>query len=152
MGRTYYCWLKNIHKDNQLQLEVRPFAKCYESMMVIRGIHRCHRWRFNRLHTYVVCYVSTDFKSLSYVDLNGICLSRREETFAKGVTSGPYQKYLKGITLTTSIFTAPCGFGVSGIEPLCSPACRKRRLMETGRGLPARLYQQWWKSKTQRTT
>ena len=29
------------------------------------------------------------------------------------------------------------GFGVSRIEPLCSPACRKRRLIEASRGLPA---------------
>ena len=30
-----------------------------------------------------------------------------------------------------------CGFGVSRIEPLSSPAFRKRRLMEASRGLPA---------------
>ena len=31
----------------------------------------------------------------------------------------------------------PYGSGVSIIEPLCSPACPKRRLMEASRGLPA---------------
>ena len=31
----------------------------------------------------------------------------------------------------------PCGFAVSRIESLCSPACRKRRLVEASRGLPA---------------
>ena len=43
----------------------------------------------------------------------------------------------------------PSDFGVSRIEPLCSPACPKRRLMEACRGFPAGLYHQWWMSKTQ---
>ena len=34
-------------------------------------------------------------------------------------------------------FQNPCGFGVSRIELLCSPACRKRQLMEASRRLPA---------------
>ena len=36
-----------------------------------------------------------------------------------------------------SSLIAPCGFGASRIEPLYSPACHKRRLMEASRGLPA---------------
>ena len=42
--------------------------------------------------------------------------------------------FVMGLTTT---WTAPCGLGVSRIEPLCSPACRKRRLMEASRALPA---------------
>ena len=47
------------------------------------------------------------------------------------------------VSLATICCTAPClpafscGFGVSRIEPLCSPVCRKKRLMDAGSGLPA---------------
>ena len=41
-------------------------------------------------------------------------------------------------SVTAHLFIAPTsGFGVSRIEPLCYPACRKRRLMEASRGFPA---------------
>ena len=33
------------------------------------------------------------------------------------------------------LYSAPCGFGMNRIEPLCSPACCKRLLMEASRGL-----------------
>ena len=42
---------------------------------------------------------------------------------------------MRSVVLTES--TAPYGFEFSRIEPLSSPACRKRRLMKASRGLPA---------------
>ena len=44
------------------------------------------------------------------------------------------RSFLAGAQLITVV--APCGFGVSRIEPLSSPACCKRRLMEASMELP----------------
>ena len=53
------------------------------------------------------------------------------------------------LTIRPKTSCCACIFRVIRNEPLCFSACRKRRLMEASRGLPAGLCSQWWKSKTQ---
>ena len=48
-----------------------------------------------------------------------------------------------------TVISRPLRFRGSRIEPLCSPACRKRRLILGKQGCLLGLYHQWWKSKTQ---
>ena len=50
------------------------------------------------------------------------------------------------------IVNGPSGFGVRRIEPLSSPACRKRRLMEESKGLPAGAIPSVMKVSDTRTT
>ena len=63
---------------------------------------------------------------LIYKALNGLAPSYLSEMFGA---------YCSQSSSTSK--QAPCGFGVSRIEPLSSPACREWRLMVASRELPA---------------